>query len=85
MIRLGRAPFRKCGGDYGLSAKGASKKRMVPHFVHHLGPPFMIEREIRSGPIRNRRAWCRLDELLTAKTVEDAANRSRKHLRSLEA
>lgn len=66
------------------AVRGASKKRTVPHFVHRLGPPFMVDREIRSGPIRNRRAWCRLDELLTSKTVEEAARRSRKHLNDLE-
>lgn len=63
--------------------EGASKQPIAPHFVHRLGPSFMVEREIRSGPIRSRPLWCRLDELLTSKTVEEAARRSRKHLRVL--
>ena len=62
---------------------GASDRQMKPHFLHRLGKPFLPNREVRSGRVWNSRVWCRLDELLTAKTIAQAAQRSSYHLEDL--
>jgi hypothetical protein len=80
-----RAVLQRATGDCLRGRDVIGSEGRHPHFVHHLGPPFTVDGEIRSGAIRNRRAWCRIDELLTARTVEVAAIRSSRHLMQLKA
>jgi hypothetical protein len=56
------------------------KVKWGPHFLYKLGPAFSPAREVRTGPRiqRNRRAWCMLDTLFTAKTISEAEQLSKR-------
>lgn len=50
-----------------------------PHFLYKLGQPFAPQHEVRTGNIfRNGRVWCMLDTLLTASTISEARDISKK-------
>jgi hypothetical protein len=56
------------------------KVKWGPHFLYKLGPAFSPGKEVRTGPRiqRNRRTWCMLDTLFTAKTISEAEKLSKR-------
>lgn len=56
------------------------KVKWGPHFLYRLGRAFSPAKEVRTGSRiqRNRRAWCMLDTLFTAKTISEAERVSKR-------
>jgi hypothetical protein len=55
-----------------------------PHFLLRLGPPIVPQHEVRSGPIRASRRWAALDLLLTASSIPEAVEETKRRLGAAE-
>lgn len=53
----------------------------IPHFVYRLGPAIIPPKEVKTGNVYpNGRVWCHLDILLTAASVSEARDLTKKRM-----